>query len=306
MTEQQRLTNLSVPTGPIDVVLDTDAFNEIDDQFAIAYLLRSKEKLNTLALYAAPFHNTHSNGPKDGMEKSYLEIQKILQFMNETVDVFKGSETFLPDENTPVVSPAALDLVEKAKQYSPEKPLYVVAIGAITNVASALLIEPKIADNIVIVWLGGHAHHFTDTREFNMHQDVAAARVVMGCGAPFVQLPCHGVVSAFTISKPELQYWLQGKTPISNYLAENTINEVHWEHNGSAPFPWTRAIWDVTAVAWLLNDNNRFMWTQKVATPIPTYDNRYAANPNGHLMEYVYFILRDELWADVIEKLTRA
>ena len=66
------------------------------------------------------------------------------------------------------------------------------------------------------------------------------------------------------------------------------------------------SFWDVTAVAWLLNDNNRFMWTQKVATPIPTYDNRYAANPNGHLMEYVYFILRDELWADVIKKLTSA
>ena len=30
-----------------DVVLDTDAFNEIDDQFAIAYLLKNKEYLNT-------------------------------------------------------------------------------------------------------------------------------------------------------------------------------------------------------------------------------------------------------------------
>ena len=54
MTEELRIRNLSVPTGPVDVVLDTDTFNEIDDQFALAYLLRSKEKLNTKAIYAAP------------------------------------------------------------------------------------------------------------------------------------------------------------------------------------------------------------------------------------------------------------
>ena len=55
MTEAQRLKNLSVPTGKIDVVLDTDAYNEIDDQFAFAYLLKSKEKANVTAIYAAPF-----------------------------------------------------------------------------------------------------------------------------------------------------------------------------------------------------------------------------------------------------------
>lgn len=55
MTNEQRIKNLSVPTGDIDVVLDTDAYNEIDDQFAIAYLLISNEKLNTKAIYAAPF-----------------------------------------------------------------------------------------------------------------------------------------------------------------------------------------------------------------------------------------------------------
>ena len=42
MTIAERLKNLSVPEGKIDVVLDTDAYNEIDDQFAIAYMLRSK------------------------------------------------------------------------------------------------------------------------------------------------------------------------------------------------------------------------------------------------------------------------
>ena len=60
MTNEQRIKNLSVPSDKVDVVLDTDAYNEIDDQFAIAYMLKSKEKLNTKAIYAAPFFNTNN------------------------------------------------------------------------------------------------------------------------------------------------------------------------------------------------------------------------------------------------------
>lgn len=301
MTFEQRMKNLSVPQGKIDVVLDTDAFNEIDDQFAIAYLLRSKDKLNTKAIYAAPFDNPRSNGPADGMKRSYDEILRLLDFMNEKYDVFKGSEIFLPDENTPVISEAALDLSNRINSYSPENPLYIVAIGAITNVASAMLLNPKLAENAVVVWLGGHALHYQDTKEFNMKQDIAAARIIMSSGVPFVQLPCFGVVSNFTISKPELEYWFKGKNPISDYLVANTIEEAEKRKKGK---PWTRAIWDVTAVAWLLNDSDRFMKSRIITTPLPTYDYQYSNYDKGEFMRYVYHIDRDVLWEDVISKVT--
>ena len=61
---------MSVPEGKVDVALDTDAYNEIDDQLASAYLPRSKEKLNIKAIYAALFLNGKSENPKDGMEKA--------------------------------------------------------------------------------------------------------------------------------------------------------------------------------------------------------------------------------------------
>ena len=239
MTNEQRIKNLSVPTGSVDVVLDTDAYNEIDDQFAISYLLKSKEKLNTKAIYAAPFLNSKSESPEDGMKKSYDEIIKLLSLLNENTDVFKGSEMYLENENTPVISPAAQDLAERVKNYSPQNPLYVVAIGAITNVASAILLNPEVAENTVVVWLGGHALHYNHTKEFNMRQDVAAARVVMQSGVPFVQLPCMGVVSAFTVSKPELEFWLKGKNDLADYLAECTIKEAESYAKGTA---WTRVI----------------------------------------------------------------
>ncbi len=302
MINEQRIKNLSVPKGIIDVVLDTDAYNEIDDQFAISYMLKSKEKLNTKAIYAAPFFNKNSEGPKDGMEKSYNEIIKLLTLLRENTDVLKGSEQYLDNENTPVISPAAYDLAKRVEHYSPEKPLYVVAIGAITNIASAILLNPKVADNTVVVWLGGHALHYHNTKEFNMYQDIAAARVVIQSGVPFVQLPCRGVVSSFTISKPELEYWLKGKNEICNYLAENTIKEAEIYANGT---PWTRVIWDVTAVGWLLDDSGNFMESRIIPASLPTYDYFYATNYNGYPMRYVYNINRDALMTDLLTKLNR-
>ena len=300
MTEYQRIKNLEVPSGRIDAVLDTDAYNEIDDQFAIAYMLKSSDKINTKAIYAAPFFNGKSTGPADGMERSYDEIMKLLEFGGMDADVYKGSTSYLPDENTPVISDAANHLAKLADSYSPENPLYIVAIGAITNVASAILINPNIAENCVVVWLGGHAHHYCHTREFNMFQDVAAARVVMGSGVPFVQLPCQGVVTDFRLSRPELEYWLCGKNKLADYLAKNAIEEAESYASGK---PWTRVIWDVTAVAWLLNDENRFMKSNLTPTPMPSYDNLYSHCPDAHLMIYVYQIERDALMEDLINKL---
>ncbi len=303
MDEKQYLKNLSVPEGKIDVVLDTDAYNEIDDQFAIVYMLNSGEKLNVKAICAAPFFNANSSSACDGMEKSYVEIKRILNIMHrEEVKVLEGSKNYLESETVPVISEAAEYMAELANEYSPENPLYIVAIGAITNVASAILINPKMKENTVIVWLGGQATHMPNTAEFNMRQDIAAARIIFGSGIPFVQLPCSGVVSQFYVTKPELEYWLVGKNEISDYLAKNTIKAAERYASGR---PWSRIIWDVTAVAWLLNDKNRFMWGRIIPAPLPEYDETYSYDESRHKMNYVFYINRDALMDDMFKKLLK-
>ena len=302
LTMEQRLKNLEIPTGPVDMVLDTDAYNEIDDQFAISYALHATEKLNVLALYAAPFFNNRSNSPADGMERSYQEILKLLRLSKLECPVYRGSDRYLPDEQTPVASDAAKHLTELAMRYSPEKPLYVVAIGAITNVASALLMKPEIADNIVVVWLGGNALEWHDNIEFNIRQDVASARVVFASGAPLVMLPCLGVVSAFTSTEPELTYWLKGKNDLCDYLVQHTVEAANEYAKGRV---WSRVIWDVTTVGWLLNDGRRFMLDKLIPTPIPEYDHRYAQDPRRPLCRYVYHINRDALMGDLFAHISR-
>lgn len=305
MDPKQYLANLEVPAGVVDAVLDTDTYNEIDDQFALSYMFLTPEKFNLKAIYAAPFFNSHSTSPKDGMERSYDEIMKLLGLLGRedyVKNVYKGSEDYLTSEAVPQESEAARHLVSLASQYSPEKPLYVVAIGAITNVASALLMDPSIAEKIVIVWLGGHSLEFHDNKEFNLHQDIAAARVVFGCEAPLVQLPCMGVVSGFATTKSELTQWLIGKNDLSIYLAENTIREAE---SYAAGKPWSRVIWDVTAAAWLMNENDRFMCSRVIPVRMPGYDGCYEQETTDKLLRYVYYIKRDALFEDLFEKLSQ-
>jgi len=295
------IQRLKKPSGPVDVVLDTDTYNEIDDQFALAYLIKSADKLNLKAVYAAPFSNGKAPEPAEGMEKSYNEIMNILTLIRREdlkASVYRGATRYLPSETEAVDSPAVQDLINRAMSYNEEKPLYVIAIGAITNIASAILICPEIINRIVIVWLGGNAHEWPVNLEFNLWQDVAGARILFGCGVPVVQLPCMGVVSAFTTSGPELEHWLRGKNELCDYLIDVTTREALESQGAGA---WTRAIWDVTAVAWLLD--GYFMMDRLAFSPIPEYDNRYAFDQNRHFIRYVYHIHRDRLFEDLFKKL---
>lgn len=297
------IRRLKKPKGKVDVVLDTDTYNEIDDQFALAYLIQSEDKLNLKAVYAAPFFNHHSISPKDGMERSYDEIFNCYKLMKENrFDnvTFKGADSFLKDEKTPVISDAVNDLVERSKDYSEENPLYVIGIAAATNIASAILLDETIVERIVVLWLGGLSYDWHDNQSFNSGQDIAAARVLLDSGVPLVQFPGKNVISAFTTTGPELEYWLKGKNEFCDYMIEKTAEEARICYGGRV---WSRAIWDVVPVAWLLDGD--FMLDTLVKSPIMQYNNYYSFDPRRHFIKYVYRIERDNLMDDLFTKLTR-
>jgi purine nucleosidase len=183
----RRLALLEPPAAPVRMVLDTDTANEIDDQFALVYALLSPERITVEAIYAAPFHNERSSRPSDGMEQSYDEILRLLERLGRGSEgrVFRGATRWLGDTGQPVPSPAAADLVARARSQRTD-PLYVVAIGAITNVASALLMAPEIIEQVVVVWLGGNPSYWHQATEFNVAQDLAAAHVIFDSGVPVV------------------------------------------------------------------------------------------------------------------------
>ena len=303
MDDKNRLLRLNKPTGPVDVVLDTDTYNEIDDQFALSYLIKSESELHLKAIYAAPFLNNRVKTPEEGMERSYQEIYNVLTLLGREdlkEKVYKGSDRFLPNENTAVISEASKHLAELAMNYSEEKPLYVIAIAAITNVASALLINPEIAKRIVVVWLGGHALDWPDNREFNCRQDVAGVRVLFDSNAAVVLVPCKGVVSAFTTTKYEMEHWLKGKNELCDYLCKVAVAEAEENNRGRY---WSKPIWDVCAVAWLLKGD--FMLERLEHAPMAEYNHQWSFDVKRPLIRYVYYIHRDRLFEDLFTKLSK-
>ncbi|MFO8081690.1 MAG: nucleoside hydrolase [Armatimonadota bacterium] len=296
LEECTRLTRLEPPTGPVPMVLDTDTYNEIDDQFALAYSLLSTERLSVEAVYAAPFHNPRSDGPEDGMEKSYEEILRILDRMDRSPDdfAFTGSRSYLPAADEPVASPAVDDLVERAMA-DRDGPLYVVPIGAITNIASAILTRPEIIDRIVVAWLGGQPHGWSTASEFNLKQDLHATRVILDSGVPFVHVPCKNVAEHITTTRAELDAHITGHNALGDYLFEVFDNFAD-NHYARA-----KVIWDLGPVAWLINAD----WVPTVIThaPLLTEMVTWSQDRSRHLMREAIGCNRNAIFADLFRKI---
>ena len=301
LSETKRLAMLQPPPGRVRMVLDTDTYNEIDDQFAVVHALLSQERLAVEAIYAAPFHNNRSSGPEEGMEKSYDEILRLLDFLDVPTAgfVYRGSTAFLSDAENPVPSEAATDLVARAlATNNTDEPLYVVAIGAITNVAAAILMEPKIIERIVVVWLGGNPLYWPHTREFNLQQDVLSAQIVLDCGVPFVHLPARGVVSHLLTTVAEMERYVQGQGKIGDYLVK-IFKDYHSEH-----YAWSKVIWDISATAYLINSS--WVPTEIVHSPILTDGMTWSFDNSRHFMRVATGVNRDAIFRDLFQKLQLA
>ena len=173
-----KIHNLFIKTDntKFNVILDTDIYNECDDQFALSYLLKSPDRFNIEAITVAPYHHDNSISIKEGTDKSYNEILKICNWLNfdTTNKVFKGSTGYVVNDYNEE-NDAVNNIIRIANK---NEKTYILAIGAITNVALAIKKDPKIINRIEIIWLGGNSLLSKHNREFNFEQDVQAVREV--------------------------------------------------------------------------------------------------------------------------------
>ena len=294
------LETLKPRKGIVKAILDTDTYNEIDDQFALVQMLFSHKRINTLSINAAPFSmNSRSDDPQKGMELSYDEIFRLLEKINLKKNnfVFKGSKKYIGFAKTPINSPAADNIIESAIKCSEDDPLYVIAIGAITNVASAILQEPEIINKIVVVWLGGNALYWQNNNEFNLKQDIGGSQVLFDSGVSLILVPCNGVTSHLMSTVPEIEKYIEPHGKIGKFLAMR-FKEYNDNHKG-----WSKEIWDMAAISWVLNEE----WTPTniIPSPILLDDKTWKFNENRHPVKIVYEIKRDLILQDFIEKLEK-
>lgn len=196
----------------IRVITDTDAKNEADDQFAIVHTLLSP-RFDNIGIIAAHFGEERI---KDSMEASYAEVEKLLDLMRfDRSLLVKGAPHALPDEKTPVLSDGAKLIIKEAMRDC-DTPLYVTFLGPLTDMASAYLAEPRIAERLTCIWIGGGIYP-CGGREYNLLNDIAAANVVFNSPIPLWQVP-KDVYQQMLVSIAELEHRVRPCGELGRYL----------------------------------------------------------------------------------------
>lgn len=246
------------------LIINTDAKNEADDQYAIVHALLTPKFIvkNIVAAHFGTWRTQHS------MEESYAEINKVLSLMDMEgkVPVSKGAKRALQNENTPEVSEGAQFIIQEAMK-DDSLPLFAIFLGPLTDMASAYLFEPKIAERLTVIWIGGGKWP-DGCHEFNLGNDVHAANVVFKSNIPVWQVPIE-VYSRMMVGLAELQYKIRPYGKIGQYLFEQMVefNDVLGDNLG---FPsgecW--GLGDSAAIGLLLNQQS-FEYEEKEA---PCFD----------------------------------
>lgn len=154
------------------------------------------------------------------MEQSFRMISRVVEAMEADVPVLHGCTGKLAGQKK--VSEAAQFVIDEAMKED-ELPLYILCIGAVTNVAQALRAESQIADRVTIVCIGGNPIGCSDPGwEFNFGNDVEAANIVLHSGAKVWLIP-NNVYGTMHIGFAEIQQRIYPHGEIGKLLYENLV-----------------------------------------------------------------------------------
>ncbi|MCM1049225.1 MAG: nucleoside hydrolase [Clostridiales bacterium] len=221
----------------VRVIIDTDAKNEADDQYAIVHALLT-EKFDVRGIIAAHFGNFHS---EHSMLDSYEECIRISKYMGTDINIYHGAERAINSKTDYEYSEGA-DLIVREALLDDSRPLYVLFMGPITDMACALLKHPEIEGRVTAIWNGGGQYPDGST-EFNLSNDILAANIVMSSKLDIWQIPAD-VVAQMAVGIAELEQKVRPYGKIGRYLFEQLV-----EFNDSKNAHWT------SGETWCLGDN---------------------------------------------------
>ncbi len=240
----------------------------------------------------------------EGMELSYQEILTVYDKLGMKPDgkVFRGAAEYMTAPDVPVNSESVEVIIDLAK--SGTEPLYIAAMGCVTNIASALLRAPEIRENIVVIWTSSYPSNapHCNRPSLNLVQDIHASRLMFDSGVPLVYLPGYHVGAQLKISLPEMAAFVAGKGAIGDYLHHlYTNNPLHsmFALENTAQRTWV--IWDIIDIAWLINPN----WVPTMRVPSPVLDDSlyWQRDDSRHPILEAYDVQRDEIFIDFYNKL---
>jgi purine nucleosidase len=283
------------------VILLTDAGCEVDDQWALAYLLLKAEE-GAVDLRAVI--TTHAPGLKEGAESSAekaREVVKVLAPLEPPV-VIAGSSAPLEPAGGPRRGLGPQFIVEMAKGFGPQRRLAVLAIGAATDLASAILIDPRTAERIEVVAMGFEGWP-RGGDPWNVKNDPQAYRVILASGAPLVVASAEVCSRHLTIDEGEGKALTGGGGEAGRYLEAQLEDWLSREAELCRKTTGRRAwpIWDLATAAHLLGMTR----DEPRARPRLKEDLSFDLEGAAGSIRWITGIDQRRLWADFKASLER-
>ncbi len=230
----QKLAGKNIITPRMRIIMDNDFSGDPDGLFALTHLLLSPS-VDVRAIIGSHLNaNDGFDNSKIQAEHAAAKARELMKVMNinRNIPVIAGSDTAMPNDSTPVKSEAVDLIIKEATRTDTKLPLYVLCGAGLTEIASAVLTNPQIADNLTLVWIGGPEYtdlafpppHYSSP-EYNLNIDISAARVIFNKSAiPVWQVPRNAYRQAILpYSQLLLKVKPQGKT--GAYLT-NTLDNL--------------------------------------------------------------------------------
>jgi len=283
-------STVSETSPKVRLIYDTDANNELDDQFALMYLLVNGP---TFDLEGVTVNATKSGGNIDG---HYEEAKRILQLGERygQIPLCKGADgsfesirPYVKEEDFD--GKAGVDFIIEQANKKHEQELILLAVGKLTNVALALERDPSIAEKVRVVWLGSN---YPKPGEYNQDNDTVSMNFVLNTQVPFEMVTVrYGEPSgtdAVKVTQQEINERMPGKGPQIKIPIEGrhggefynfgdyavSLFE-HIDYHGDPP---SRALFDMVAAAVLKNPK----WGEKKEIPAPILiDNQWVERPDN-------------------------
>ncbi len=285
------------------VILDTDIENEIDDQFALTYLLKSLDIFDLQAITIAPFSKSGYSEAKtisEGTELSYNTTLKLLDMLDHPEykeKVYKGAIKYTHESEE--TNEAVENIIEIARK---NDKTIILAIGALTNVALSLKKAPDIIEKVKVVWLGGNTFLTKDNNEFNFIQDVKAVQSVFNSKVELVVIPCRNVASNLNTTIYELEHYLNDDIELNKYLLQifreckKAFLKEPKNYIGNG-----KTLWDLSVIAYEINAD--WFKSELISCPNILNDGNYEQTDNNHKVIFVNDLFRKKIYQDFFIKM---
>jgi purine nucleosidase len=274
----------------IRLIYDTDANNELDDQFALIYLLVNGP---TFDLEGVTVNATKSGG---NIDEHYEEAKRILQLGQRLgqIPLLMGADGSFESIRSHVMETGydgkeGVDFIIEQANKKDEQELILLAVGKLTNIALALEKDPGIAEKMRVVWLGSN---YPKPGEYNQDNDTVSMNFVLNTKVPFEMVTVRYGEPTGTDAVKVTQAEINNKMPGMGPQIEVPIIGRHggeyfnfgdyavslFEHIDYHGDPPSRALFDMVAAAVLKNPS----WGENREIPAPILiDNQWVERPDN-------------------------